>query len=214
MAPLRRQTATCLPPLSAIATNTPPKALTRQLGGLFDSLVRPHKQATCKFFEKQQSTAHHVHKKAMRLVNKYIALGFAILLKYEAAFACPPPILPPDWKPPTWHQIVATAFERAQAVALIDVTNVNVSQTTTEHAPTVIASKGNYRSIKVYKGSIETLPNPFELERTSIDCDQRQILGETGMKIVFINAHGEINFAVYKGKSYQPTIDALEKIIR
>jgi hypothetical protein len=32
--------ATCLRPTPADTTNTPPKALTRQIGGLFDSLVR------------------------------------------------------------------------------------------------------------------------------------------------------------------------------
>jgi hypothetical protein len=42
--PLRQPTAACLAPAPNIATNTPPKALMRQCGGLFDSLVRPEAQ--------------------------------------------------------------------------------------------------------------------------------------------------------------------------
>jgi len=38
--PLSRPTTACLPPAPNAATNTPPKALMRQHGGLFDSLVR------------------------------------------------------------------------------------------------------------------------------------------------------------------------------
>jgi hypothetical protein len=178
-----------------------------------NSGVRPLKKRIANF-SKTKSNPCHLHHKSMRLTNKFSSLALAIILKSQAVLGCPPPILPPGWKPPTWNQTIATEFERAQTVALIDVTNVNVTQTSVEHGPTEFTSKGNFRSIKVYKGAIEILPNPFELQRTSIDCDRRHLLGETGMKIVFINERGEIDFAVYKGNSYQPTINALEKIIR
>lgn len=150
----------------------------------------------------------------MYLTHKFIVFGLAAILKSEAVFACPPPILPPGWKNPTWNQIIATEFKRAQTVATIDVTNVTVTQTSMEHALVIFTSKGSYRPITVYKGAIEILSNPFELERTNIDCDRRPTLGETGMKIVFVNADGQINFAVYSGDRFQPTINELEKIIR
>jgi hypothetical protein len=150
----------------------------------------------------------------MHLAHKIIVFGLAVILKSESIFACPPPILPQGWKPPTWDQTIATEFKRAQTVATIEVTNVTFTQTPVENALVKFTNKGSFRPIKVYKGAIEILSNPFELERTNIDCDHRPTLGEAGMKIVFINSKGEINFAVYSGDRYQLTIDELEKIIR
>jgi hypothetical protein len=150
----------------------------------------------------------------MRLANKFIAFGLAAILKSEAIFACPPPFLPAGWKPPTWNQIIATEFKQAQTVAVIDITAANITRTSMDHALAEFVNKGNFRTIKVYKGTIEALSNPFELKRTNIDCDRRPMLGETGTTIVFINNYGDISFAVYKGESYQSTINELEEIAR
>jgi hypothetical protein len=150
----------------------------------------------------------------MHLAHKIILFSLAAILKSEAIFACPPPILPPDWKPPTWSQIIVTEFKRAQSVATIEVTNVTFTQTPGERALVTFTNRGSYRPIKVYKGAIEILSNPFELQRTNIDCDRRPALGEAGVKIVFVNPNGEINFAVYSDARFQQTINELEEIIR